>query len=516
MKYKYSVGWIVLHTSLIVTILLSLLTGLRIATLNHSEMMLFSFLLPQGEVIEMHIYAAYSLLGIITGYIVYLFNSTKCTVEKKSKHFLSYATFLAYLFMSISVISGLMLYTDSFLPQYTLDIHYYTALAILVYILFHAGGYFIYRGIGVFKQIFTPIYPLNIKRDGVIFFVIIIVFVISYTSFTKKIHKTLTIQTMPDTTVMHVDGDATESVWKNAPIVEVKTYGGANFINGETTVQMQAVKNSKSIFFHFTWRDETKSLKHLPLQKTKYGWKVLETDFYNYDEQVYYEDKFAVMLSNSCEERASSTVHLGSKPLSDKPANWHHKGYHYIKKGMIRDLWHWKAVRSDIMHQMDDNFIGKPDVIRTGERRYVGGILSDAKESGAYTMNWQWYSPFVVVPKKIPKEKKEYKLNTRSVAWYDYDFYDIKKDNYSIGTLLPSVLHFSNQFEGDRADVTAKAQWHNGMWSLEAVRHIDTGSKHDVSIINGTCLWVAAFDHSQIAHTRHSIPIKVKYEVSEK
>lgn len=36
------------------------------------------------------------------------------------------------------------------------------------------------------------------------------------------------------------------------------------------------------------------------------------------------------------------------------------------------------------------------------KRRYTAGYMTDGKESGAYVMNWQWYSPNGVTPKRLP------------------------------------------------------------------------------------------------------------------
>ena len=76
---------------------------------------------------------------------------------------------------------------------------------------------------------------------------------------------------------------------------------------------------------------------------------------------------------------------------------------------------------------------------------------------------------------------------------------------------MPSILYSSYRFEGDRAHVKAYAKWHNGFWSLEVLRKLNTRSGKDVIIQHGTCIWVAAFDHSQIAHTRHTRPIKLLF-----
>ena len=77
---------------------------------------------------------------------------------------------------------------------------------------------------------------------------------------------------------------------------------------------------------------------------------------------------------------------------------------------------------------------------------------------------------------------------------------------------MTSVMYTSNRFEGDRADVRARAQWSDNVWSLELVRKINTQSPKDIPLHDGVCLWIAAFDHAQIEHTRHVRPVKLVLE----
>jgi Ethylbenzene dehydrogenase len=80
-----------------------------------------------------------------------------------------------------------------------------------------------------------------------------------------------------------------------------------------------------------------------------------------------------------------------------------------------------------------------------------------------------------------------------------------------VGTVIPGVI-ISGEFSGDRADVRCAARWASGHWSLEVARLLDTHSQFDVPIKTGIFMRVAAFDHSQIAHTRHVRPIRIEVE----
>nr|WP_238937441.1 ethylbenzene dehydrogenase-related protein [Pseudoalteromonas sp. S16_S37] len=308
---------------------------------------------------------------------------------------------------------------------------------------------------------------------------------------------------------MEIDGYDNEPQWLDAPIFFVDTNHGANFVDGHTQVAIKALSNAQETFFLFRWADPTQSLRHLPLIKTQSGWKVQENGFYHFDEQSYYEDKFAVMLSNSCSFGADGTSYLGKQPFNSYPANWHGKGYHASLDGKIRDLWHWKAVRTNDMVLADDNFFGPLVTPLSAERRYKAGYQTDGKESGSYVMNWQWYSKNQVTPKRLPNQNTE--ISQPVLPWFGSHPYQKEHDIYPSGTQLSSVLYRSNRFEGDRADVRAKGRWQDGYWTLELVRKNKTASPHDIELANHTCMWVSAFDSSQIAHTRHQRAIKLRY-----
>lgn len=84
-------------------------------------------------------------------------------------------------------------------------------------------------------------------------------------------------------------------------------------------------------------------------------------------------------------------------------------------------------------------------------------------------------------------------------------------DAYPVGTVFPSIV-IDKPFEGDRGDVTAVASWKDGWWRLETVRKIDTRSRFDVPLDNGTYMWVSVFDHTQTRHSRHLHPLKLVLE----
>lgn len=77
--------------------------------------------------------------------------------------------------------------------------------------------------------------------------------------------------------------------------------------------------------------------------------------------------------------------------------------------------------------------------------------------------------------------------------------------------MLPSVV-YDKPFEGDRGDVTVHAQRKDGWWTLEATRLLNTQSQYDQPIADGMYMWVAVFDHAQVRHTRHVLPLKLRLQ----
>jgi len=511
---RRSLAWILLHLTVIGLSVISLLTGLRIAAVSRPEVLAFSALLPQGYLHGLHFASALGLIAVVPAYLLY-------RLRRKDRPLVSRGGFhhrvgqLGYLLLPVLMLSGGLLYLGS--PWALKDLHYYAALALPLYLLLHAGVLFVRYGVGVFTRILLPALPG--KSDWVVLALVLTTFGLLFAGTTPGLQRTFTLQRIDPTVHINIDGIAGEAIWSKTQPVTVHTHGGANFTAGRTDVTLRGLSNGSEAFFHITWDDPTRSLRHLPLVREEQGWRVREDGFHRFDEQRFYEDKFALMLADNCDPGGSHSTWLGPRPLDHKPPNWHGKGYHYTNDGTTRDIWHWKAVRTNDMYLADDNFFGAPDDVRSGRRRYTAGYLPDAKESGGYVMNWQWYSPNGVLPQRLPKEASQLEPYQQPdaagadwvIPWYGYQRYDGAQDHYLPGTVMPSVIYTSNRFEGDRADVQARAVWGNGRWSLELVRPLDTGSPHDVALKPGVCLWVAAFDHAQIAHTRHARPLRLGF-----
>ena len=510
-----------LHIIAMGTVLLSLLSGLRISSLNTPVLMHFDAILISGAVHSMHLISGYIFSALVLYFIYYQFNKSPLSKSrlnkpqlKKSQHKQGYrnqsyhqwVNRLGYTAGLLSVFTGLFISVD--LMVTTLQpLHFTSSLLFLLYLVMHSWIYVLQHGKGVLVRLF----PSSLTHIAWLKLAIIALIACLLYLLNIPVKHSLLVSAIPMDVLIEIDGHANEPQWLTTPRISINTIGGANFVDGNTQVTIKALSNAQETFFLFTWQDPTQSIEHLPLLKKAQGWKVKEDGFYRFDEQSHYEDKFAVMLSNTCNSGADGTAHLGKTPIEGKPSNWHGKGYHASLNNTVRDLWHWKAVRTNDMYLADDNFIGAPASVQYGQRRYSAGYQADGKESGAYVMNWQWYKPNFIIPKRLPIN---YSIaDKKLLPWFSSKPYQSQLDTLPEGSYLPSVLYRSNRFEGDRADVRARGHWSNGVWTLELVRKKNTHSKHDVSLKTGVCMWVSAFDRSQIAHTRHHKAIQLQYSL---
>ncbi|WP_406828236.1 ethylbenzene dehydrogenase-related protein [Microbulbifer sp. ARAS458-1] len=538
---RKSLRWVLLHGVAAIAVLCSLFTGLRIASLARPEVARFEELLPQGEVVGLHFLSALAITlaaALYVGHRLLTAFRDGATLSYRLRSLSAWrwpgwhrAIIRAgYPVLLLSLASGWLLFIGT--QWHLRDWHYLGALAMLCYLALHAGLYLARWGRHSLLRICLPqggqrSHTRLLAGAGTLALTLLL-FTTGWIATVDQSQLPLPVTQIPLTDPQHppieIDGRANEPQWQRAAPITVYTDGGANFDDGATEITLRALTNGEEFFLSARWRDATRSLVHLPLLKTANGWEVQQQGFHHFDETRHYEDKFAVLLSSNCSFGAAGTAHLGRKPLSDRPANWHGKGYHYSSDGQLHDLWHWKAVRTNDMYLADDNFIGPPDQMRPGERRYTAGYQQDGKESGAYVMNWQWYKPTTIVPKRLPADpmqlaalQNDDRENLREKAewvipWFDYQPYSAAQDaRFPEGTRMPSVMYNSNRFEGDRADVRARGEWKDGYWNLEMARKRVTGSALDVPIAEGTCLWVSAFDRSQIAHTRHTRALRLQF-----
>jgi hypothetical protein len=334
-----------------------------------------------------------------------------------------------------------------------------------------------------------------------------------------------------------LDGDTSDRAWRNITPFSLMTSEGGNFDGtGETRIEIRAVHDGTWAYFLFTWEDPTRSLKHLPLIKEADGWHVLHDGLEAGDEHDYNEDKFSVLFTAMNVTLAGDrTFHASPQPIADAPATMTGRGLHFTAAGYA-DVWQWKATSGGSTGWMDDAHFGPPLAPTPMQLRnvvpYKGGFAPDpgtANYSDNFVIDADGSGGArLIAPRRLPRD-----LATTNAAMGDIDIEPNHGENegsrwymtedesipYSAeadariptGAVIPGVI-IAGDFSGDRADVRCAARWASGHWALEVARRLDTKSEYDVPIKTGVFMRVAAFDHSQIRHTRHVRPIRIEVE----
>ncbi|HLZ00545.1 MAG TPA: ethylbenzene dehydrogenase-related protein [Bradyrhizobium sp.] len=347
---------------------------------------------------------------------------------------------------------------------------------------------------------------------------------------------TLTIRRINSADAPVLDGDTSDPVWRNAQPYSLMTNQGGNFDGrGESRVEIRAVHDGTWAYFLFTWEDPTRSLKQLPLIKKIDGWHLLHDGYERGDEQAFNEDKFAVLLTTSDADLAGDhTFHASPHPIPDAPSTMTGRGLHFTTTGAYVDVWQWKATSTN--GWMDDDHFGPPlppTPMQVNDTvPYRGGFEPDPG-SANYSNNFEWPTDTaeadpIATPRRLPKDLAAIVKAMGQISldphvgesdgarWFmtanETEPYTTEVDRLiPVGTVLPGVI-LSGDFSGDRADVRCAARWASGHWALEVARRLDTKSKYDVPLKTGVFMRVAAFDHSQIRHTRHVRPIRLEVE----
>jgi hypothetical protein len=540
MRPRTDVATVVIHWMVALLFVLSVITGFRVAAdaEDASWSRILAAIALQGEVVSWHAWSAWALVAATAGYAVFLvvaklvprvsidasrlraLSSRDRRTRWQAANVLIY--WIAFAALAAAIGSGTLLYLPvDWIPHPAVAaVHRVAAWSLLAYVVLHAGAQWWSGGLQGLLKIVRP-------RLAYGFAAVLAIAAASAAGIGAYVVDGAAVRPLVIARTQatpRLDGDANDQVWRSAAAVTILTSGGANLPGGEAPVTVRAVHDGTNAYFLFEWPDTTRSQKHLPLQKTENGWKVLEHDYARQDEDHYYEDKFGVMLARGSRRAGPATSHLGPQPIDGKPGPAGGRGLHYTTDGSIVDVWHWKSVRTGPMGQIDDNYFGPPlDPPKDPKARYTGGYTQDPKTGGNFIQNWKTLGDGTVVPLFLPRDPETLRrlgdvnldptVGDAGEWWLPKDlavaYAPVLDAALPVGTILPSVV-IEAPFEGDRGDVRAHAKWSRGWWRLEVARKLDTGSKYDVPIADGTYLWVAVFDHTQTRHSRHLHPLRVE------
>lgn len=304
-----------------------------------------------------------------------------------------------------------------------------------------------------------------------------------------------------------IDGKS-EAAWDAAKEIQIplanggllQNNTGGKYVDGKTTVSAKAMYDDKNIYMRLKWADPTNSIARTPWIKE--GGKLVKKD-----PNEFYEDKLGINwnINNSVADfnKKGCAVTCHTTDVTDEKT-----GKKLIKHwtngdNEILDMWHWKLTRQNslfgpdkpgLMHdQYMDNtkFESKENKgagrhADPGEKEYKPNETKDMKQpvlvlDGPPANG----NPYVIVD-GLDKTKP---FDPAMVA-------NMKEGDFIAGNI-------SKQITGDPADIKAKGNYADGMWTLEIQRPLKTQSNKDIQFDDlGKEYYfaIAGFDNSQIGH----------------
>ena len=293
-----------------------------------------------------------------------------------------------------------------------------------------------------------------------------------------------------------------KDIWNQAPPLTFKVLGGKNLPGGSTEVTMRSVYTDAMVYFLVQYKDPTLSARREPWQKQADGsWKQLkDPNDKGGDNNLYYEDKVSIFwnISSPTFEQIGclSACHTGEgKPFGNM---------YTPSAGERLDNWHWKSIRTGSIGQVDDQYVDGTRYDK--EKAPEAGRRSDPKTGGGYTDN-------VSDDKKGPKFALPGNKPAPPYWIVDAEKEPFDDSKYKAGDEVPGII--VAPFTGDRGDISAKAVWKDGMWTLEIARKRVTTSEFDVQFSDPKkqyAFGVAIFDNVQVRHAYTAGVLKLAFE----
>jgi hypothetical protein len=294
--------------------------------------------------------------------------------------------------------------------------------------------------------------------------------------------------------------------WEKAPAYKIKlgehpykpeTYKGIT----KTDVTLKSMHDKENIYFLVQWEDPTESLERGPWVKQADGkWAQRKNRDKTDHENTYYEDKMAFFWNigakgfdkKGCDVACHKARDGKIAGIEDKsPGRKYTEG-----AGETIDMWHWKAVRSNPVGQIDDQYV---DDTKDPKKNANWGRKSDARTGGGYEDNVNKDKTGPAWMSKTPSANRYWILADEKTEFVD---------TFKPGDVVPGIV--VAPFDGSRGDIAAKGVWKNGVWTVEIRRKlVTTGDKvkeQDVQFddLKKTYYFgVSVFDNTAINHTYH-------------
>jgi hypothetical protein len=277
--------------------------------------------------------------------------------------------------------------------------------------------------------------------------------------------------------------------WLEAPPLRVWVANGTGFRSGQTPVVLRALHDGRELFVRAEWDDPTEDRQYRPWKKTADGWERLNDSGDHPD--VYYEDKFSLVFPIEPDWRFNL---VGCTVVCHGDSR---RSYGYKGGPKLIDCWHWKAVRTDSVGQVDDQYWTVADF----DERNVGR-RNDPKDSGGYEDNGSEDGARPEFLAGTPEAAVRGAIHADEAVPYTPE----AAAALPAGTIVPSIM--VSAFVGDRGDVRCQANSSAGRWTLHLRRLLDTGSPNDAVFVPGdrTPFGCAAFDGTSDRHA-YALPV---------
>jgi hypothetical protein len=322
-----------------------------------------------------------------------------------------------------------------------------------------------------------------------------------------KEHKPITVTAVAASAAPKLDGDASDAIWKTAPVTKLSAVKGCNFKDGKgaTSATVQVAYDKENLYMLIAYDDPNESVRRSPYQKQADGsWqKLKDPDDKGGDNCVYYEDKIGVQWNLSVigfeKFGCAISCHGGEpgKPYGNK---------YNEEAGELSDLWHMKWVRTGNIGQIDDGYV---DHTRFDpEKEKNAGRKTDPKTGGGY-------EDIKLVNGKPEFMNKDGKPASKGGTYWlkadDKVAFDDSK--FKAGDEIASIM--IAPFAGDRGDVKVAGKWVKGKWAMEIQRKLVTGSKFDVQFDDMKKAYyfgIALFDNAQVRHAMVEEPLVLQFK----
>ena len=433
---KSDLGTIFVHWAIAAALLGAALTGLSIASADNPGLWVLpyvGFLLSRENVWFLHLVFGIALLSSLMAYFIYIrranltgrvllggarLSALRLGGPSRCGAVNVVLYWVLFIALAFEIAAGALLFFGFGGVVLTLHLHF--VWLFLAFPFVHAIGHWLYGGLGQLLRIFTPqwrlpqrdplfvdalieriqqleaenaspapldkpagnrrakqLKPLTIAVPLAIAVVASATMVPFSTFLEKQSRQTLKIVKISAADAPTIDGDLSGAAWRRAPVITVLTQHGANFDKGESKVEIRALHDGEFVYFAFTWTDPTRSLMHMPLVKREDGWRLMRSAGPGNEARIH-EDKFAVLLAPGGQPLIGKGIHLGPRPLADKPESPTGRGLHFIEGG-VGDIWQWRASHGGLLGWIDNGHFGAPLPASAGSsaRRYTGGFALD-------------------------------------------------------------------------------------------------------------------------------------------